>query len=154
MLKTLKKKKGFTLIELIVVIVILAILAVVGMVSMNGFINQANESRALANGRAAYLAASALGSEMIIAQGGSPLTDDTTIKGEAINNFIDPTSNADTTHAKDIIADNDTVNIAKDGSVDITKDFVVTTGGFTVKRLKNTTGFSVSKTPAPTPAEG
>ena len=49
MIKNLKKKKGFTLIELIIVIAILAILAAIALPSLGKITGKANESAAKAN---------------------------------------------------------------------------------------------------------
>ena len=51
---TLKKKKGFTLIELVVVIAILGILAAILIPVISGFITRANEAADLANARMLY----------------------------------------------------------------------------------------------------
>jgi prepilin-type N-terminal cleavage/methylation domain-containing protein len=54
MIKRLKNKKGFTLIELIVVIAIIAVLAAIIIPSVSQNIQRANEARDLANARATY----------------------------------------------------------------------------------------------------
>ena len=54
MIKQLKNKKGFTLIELIVVIAIIAVLAAIIIPSVSQNIARANDARNLANARAAY----------------------------------------------------------------------------------------------------
>lgn len=53
MLKKIKNKKGFTLIELIVVIAILAVLAAIIIPTIASNIQRANDSRDLANSRSA-----------------------------------------------------------------------------------------------------
>lgn len=53
-MKKLLNKKGFTLIELIVVIAILAILALILVPSILRYIDEATDSRDLANARALY----------------------------------------------------------------------------------------------------
>ncbi|MDL2258000.1 prepilin-type N-terminal cleavage/methylation domain-containing protein [Eubacteriales bacterium OttesenSCG-928-K08] len=54
MLKKLKNKKGFTLVEVIVVIVIIAILTAVLLPSLTGYIKEANDTAAMAEARTAY----------------------------------------------------------------------------------------------------
>lgn len=58
-LMNMKKKKGFTLIELIVVLVIMAILAAAAIPTMMGYVDKARASQYLAEGRAVYVAAQA-----------------------------------------------------------------------------------------------
>ncbi len=58
MLKKIKNKKGFTLIELIVVIAIISVLAAIIIPSVSANITRANEARDLANARAYYAEAS------------------------------------------------------------------------------------------------
>ena len=53
-MKLLKKKKGFTLIELIVVIAILAVLALILVPTVGNYIDEATRARDLANVRAIY----------------------------------------------------------------------------------------------------
>ena len=52
--RTLKNKKGFTLIELIVVIAILSILSSILIPSVTGYIDAAKNARDMANSRAIY----------------------------------------------------------------------------------------------------
>lgn len=56
MLKKLKNKKGFTLIEIIVVIVILAVLMAVAVPSVMSYINEGNNAKYETAGRAVYTA--------------------------------------------------------------------------------------------------
>lgn len=58
-LMNMKKKKGFTLIELIVVLVIMAILAAAAIPTMMGYVDKARASQHLAEGRSVYVAATA-----------------------------------------------------------------------------------------------
>lgn len=61
--KTLKNKKGFTLVEILVVLIILAILAAVSIPSMLGFVNDAKGKAVIAEARAAYVAAQYVATE-------------------------------------------------------------------------------------------
>lgn len=61
--KNLKKKKGFTLVEVIIVLVILAILAAILIPSLVGYIDKANEKASIANCRSFVMAAQTIGSE-------------------------------------------------------------------------------------------
>lgn len=54
-----RNKKGFTLVEVIVVLVILAILIAIAVPSVMKYIDDANDAKYLAQGRAAYIAAEA-----------------------------------------------------------------------------------------------
>ena len=59
LINKMKRKDGFTLVELIVVLVILAILAAFTIPAMLGYISDAREKADLAEARAAYIAAQA-----------------------------------------------------------------------------------------------
>ena len=63
MLKKLKNKKGFTLVELIVVLVILAILAALLVPSLTGYIDKAREQSLISQGSMVLTAAQATVSE-------------------------------------------------------------------------------------------
>ena len=59
----LKDKKGFTLVELIVVLVILAILAALLVPALTGYIDKANQEKAIAECRSVVVAAQTTSSE-------------------------------------------------------------------------------------------
>ena len=63
-LENIKKKKGFTLVEVIIVLVIIAILAAVLIPSLTGYIDKANQKTAIANARSYVMAAQTIGSEL------------------------------------------------------------------------------------------
>jgi type IV pilus assembly protein PilA len=56
-------KKGITLVEVIVVLIIMAVLAGILVASYTGYIDKANQDKALVEARAAYLAAMTLYNE-------------------------------------------------------------------------------------------
>ena len=57
MLKKLRNKKGFTLIEIVVVLAIMAILAAAAIPTMNGILNDAKDQTHMAEARSVYVAA-------------------------------------------------------------------------------------------------
>lgn len=63
MIKKLKEKKGFTLVELIVVLVILAILAALLVPALTGYIDKAKRKSIVADTRQAVMAAQTLTDE-------------------------------------------------------------------------------------------
>ena len=63
MLKKLKNKKGFTMVELIVVLVILAILAALLVPALTGYIDKANQEKVIAECRSVVMAAQTTASE-------------------------------------------------------------------------------------------
>lgn len=63
MFKKSKDKKGFTLVELIVVLVILAILAALLVPALTGYIDKANQEKAIAECRSVVVAAQTTASE-------------------------------------------------------------------------------------------
>lgn len=77
-LKNLKKKKGFTLVEVIIVLVIIAILAAVLIPSLAGYIDKANQKVAVANARNFTMAAQTVFSEAYGEHGAlnKPLSED------------------------------------------------------------------------------
>ena len=77
-LKNLKKKKGFTLVEVIIVLVIIAILAAVLIPSLAGYIDKANQKVAVANARNFTMAAQTVFSEAYGEHGAlnNPLSED------------------------------------------------------------------------------
>ena len=68
-IRNLRKKKGFTLVEVIIVLVILAILAAILIPSLTGYIDKANEKAAIANCRSYVMAAQTIASETYGEQG-------------------------------------------------------------------------------------
>lgn len=83
-LKNLKKKKGFTLVEVIIVLVIIAILASVLIPSLAGYIDKANKKVAVANARNFTMAAQTVGSEIYGEKGA---LDDTKTKTFVADSF-------------------------------------------------------------------
>lgn len=63
-LKTMKKDRGFTIVELLIVIVIIAILAAIVIVAYNGITNRAKTSKALAAAQAVQQKAEAYNAEI------------------------------------------------------------------------------------------
>lgn len=64
MIANMKKRKGFTLVEVIIVLVIIAILAAVLIPSLTGYIDKANQKVAVTNARNFTMAAQTVASEM------------------------------------------------------------------------------------------
>lgn len=81
-----RNKKGFTLVEVIVVLVILAILIAIAVPSVMKYIDDANDAKYLAQGRAAYIAAEA--------ELAKDFADDKKLNGSIYNNGAAETSNA------------------------------------------------------------
>lgn len=94
LVKRLKSRKGFTLIELIVVIAILGILAAILVPSILGYVDQANEAADKANARSVYTAASAVYTSIMTQEQRDALTEDSYNSDDdndfivAINNFL------------------------------------------------------------------
>ncbi len=102
MMKKLKEKKGFTLVELIVVLVILAILAALLIPALTGYIDKAKRKSVVAETRQAVMAAQTLvdeayakedeGADTIgIEDGTKPSGATTVIKKEDIANLAEVT---------------------------------------------------------------
>ena len=89
--KNLKKKKGFTLVEVIIVLVILAILAAILIPSLVGYIDKANEKASIANCRSFVLAAQTIGSETYGEKGtlSTEGTDATVVKADFLKEVFD-----------------------------------------------------------------
>lgn len=81
--KNLKKKKGFTLVEVIIVLVIIAILAAVLIPSLAGYIDKANQKVAVANARNFTMAAQTIGSEIYGEKGALDNTKTTTFVADS-----------------------------------------------------------------------
>lgn len=63
MMKKMKSKKGFTLVEIVVVLVILAILAAIAIPAYTGYIDKANQRAVIAEARSVLVAAQTIASE-------------------------------------------------------------------------------------------
>lgn len=63
-LKTMKKDRGFTIVELLIVIIIIAILAAIVIVAYNGITNRAKASKALSAAQAVQQKAGAYNAEL------------------------------------------------------------------------------------------
>lgn len=61
--KQLKRKKGFTLVEIIVVLIILAILAAIAVPTLIGYIDKAKQQSILSEGRAVQISLTTIGVE-------------------------------------------------------------------------------------------
>ncbi len=77
----MKATKGFTLVELIVVITILAILATIGFLSLQGYTQDAKETKTVANLRTVA----------------SAMVNESAISGKSIADYIDPVAGAKVT---------------------------------------------------------
>ena len=86
LVKRLKSRKGFTLIDLIVVIAILGILAAILVPSILGFVGQANKAADQATARSVYLAA---GSAFISNPPDFGDQDQVTYEQDVSNDFLD-----------------------------------------------------------------
>ena len=62
-IKRIKKKNGFTLIELVVVIAILAVLALILVPAISGYVSKAEDSKNQANAKSVYTAAMVIDSD-------------------------------------------------------------------------------------------
>ena len=80
-LLSMRNKKGFTLIEIIIVLIILAVIAAIAIPSMIGFIQQANDSQIITEGRSVLLAGQVIATKLVGQGNPNPSSDD--IKAEA-----------------------------------------------------------------------
>ena len=84
--KILRKKKGFTLIEIIIVLVIIAILAAATVPAMIGFVNDARSKAYVAEARLGLVAAQAVVTE-VVASGGTTPTSAEILANAAFDNM-------------------------------------------------------------------
>lgn len=98
MLKRIKDKKGFTLVEVIVVLIILAILAALLVPQLTGYIDKANDSAIKAEARAAVMACNTLYAEYYAGiPGALPIAKDVAALAEVPEVNITLTPNTDST---------------------------------------------------------
>lgn len=131
MLKLMKSRKGFTLVEIIVVLVIIAILAAAAIPAMIGFIQQSRDKACLSEARTALVAAAGVASERValgLAVDATDILGDANFDAMTIElkgSVTDVTADADSGQITDLVFEN------ADGTIIWTFDNS-TTNGWTV----------------------
>lgn len=124
MMKKMKSKKGFTLVEIVVVLVILAILAAIAIPAYTGYITKANDRAVIAEARTVLMAAQTACSE---AYASNTPVDDTKL---ATN--IKDLSEIRATSSFLVLYANDTYKVTKlvysNGTREVTYNLVPVTG--------------------------
>lgn len=115
MLVQAKNTKGFTLVELIVVITILAILATIGFLSLQGYTQDAKETKTVANLRT--VASSLVNESAISGNSFNTYVSDTTVPSAGFTGTVNSGSNVNLSDTGSYIAGNVKANALRiDGS--------------------------------------